>query len=471
MTSLVDYDDSDSEEPFLGKSDIVLERDEERRLRTSFTSNSDLHYDKEQTKRYTAPSCRPGELLSSNWHPQRTSEYTQQPISPPLPALQNSVAGSAKRPQHTPDLSLRPYVSKRQKLTTRAESAELNNASSFNSQATNLHLLSEVSERVRPFLGRKDKRTGLPRYVQHHLQAHQGPVNTVQWCPVPHLSHLLLSASMDKTFKVWDGAASGRCLRTCSVHCGAVRDVCWLPCGRRILSGSFDNMAAVTDVETGQVVAKVENQFKVTCLAFQPLDPSIFLCGGFSSEVKAWDSRSCKVVSVYRAGIQQTLDILFLSEGKEFVTSSDAVSRDSADRTLIAWDFRTTAKVSNQIFHERYTCPSLALYPQEDSFVAQTNGNYIAIFSAQKPYHINKRKRFEGHKVEGYAVQCEMSSDGTTLASGCSTGSMHFYDCQSAHSLLRLHAHQQACVCVSLHPVLPAVVATCDWGGEIKIWN
>lgn len=59
------------------------------------------------------------------------------------------------------------------------------------------------------------------------------------------------------------------------------------------------------------------------------------------------------MVRVYKAGIQQTLDILFLGEGKEFVTSSDVVSRDSADRTLIAWDFVTTAKISNQIFHVR----------------------------------------------------------------------------------------------------------------------
>ncbi|XP_072545960.1 WD repeat-containing protein 25 [Salminus brasiliensis] len=375
---------------------------------------------------------------------------------------------SAKRPQPTAAW-VRPYVSKRQKPVT--QSADLNKEGCSALQATNLHLLSTVSDRVHPFLERKKGRTELPKYVQHHLRAHQGPVSTVQWCPVPHLSHLLLSASMDKTFKVWDGAASGRCLQTYSVHCGAVRDACWLPCGQRIFSGSFDNTTAVTEVETGQVVAKMENQFKVTCLAFQPSDPCVFLCGGFSAEVKAWDSRSCQVIRTYKAGIQQTLDILFLGEGKEFMTSSDMVSQDSADRTLIAWDFTTTAKVSNQIFHERYTCPSLALHPLEDVFVAQTNGNYIALFSAQKPYRMNKMKRFEGHKVEGYGVQCELSSDGTLLASGSSTGSAHFYDFRSGRSLLRLHAHEQACMCVSFHPVLASVVATCDWGGEVKIWN
>lgn len=57
---------------------------------------------------------------------------------------------------------------------------------------------------------------------------------------------------MSLWLKVWDGAGSGRCLQTYSTHCGAVRDACWLPCGRRLLSGSFDNTTSVTDLETSK---------------------------------------------------------------------------------------------------------------------------------------------------------------------------------------------------------------------------
>lgn len=60
-----------------------------------------------------------------------------------------------------------------------------------------------------------------------------------------------------------------------------------------------------------------------------------------------------QVVRSYKATVQQTLDILFLQEGSEFLSSTDASSRDSADRTIIAWDFRSAAKISNQIFHVR----------------------------------------------------------------------------------------------------------------------
>lgn len=409
-----------------------------------------------------APLCLPG----------TQGKLTQLQTLPHMAQSFGDGSNTTKRP-HTVPPGVRPYIPKRQRLVTSVEKAGTKYPAEQvpGIQTRDSQILSDVSTKVKPYLAHKPGAAGIPRRLLMSLGGHQGPVNTVQWCPVPHLSHLLLSASMDKTFKVWDGAESGQCLRVYTCHSGAVRDACWTPCGRCLLTGSFDNTAVITDVETGKQVVKLDNQFKVMCVALHPSNPEIFLTGGYGSVVKAWDSRTCKVVKVYKAGIQQTLDILFLRGGVDFITSSDCVSRDSADRTLIAWDYQTTAKVSNQIYHERYTCPSLALHPLEESFIAQTNGNYVAVFSSQQPYRMNKRRRYEGHKVEGYAVQCEFSLDGTILACGSSTGSAHFYDYQNARMLHTLRAHSQPCLCVSQHPVLPATAATCDWAGEIKVWH
>jgi hypothetical protein len=45
----------------------------------------------------------------------------------------------------------------------------------------------------------------------------------------------------------------------------------------------------------GQQLVKVDNQFKVMCVALQPCDEHVFLCGGYSPVVKAWDARVSKV--------------------------------------------------------------------------------------------------------------------------------------------------------------------------------
>ncbi|XP_041614103.1 WD repeat-containing protein 25 isoform X1 [Vulpes lagopus] len=334
-----------------------------------------------------------------------------------------------------------------------------------------LCMAPRVSEFIQPYLDSQYKETTIPRKVLFHLRSHRGPVNSIQWCPVFAKSHMLLSVSMDKTFKVWNAVDSGRCLQTYSLHSEAVRAARWSPCGRRILSGGFDFALHLTDLETGTQLFSGQSDFRITTLKFHPKDHSLFVCGGFHPEVKAWDIRTGKVVRSYKATIQQTLDILFLQEGSEFLSSTDASSRDSADRTIIAWDFRSSAKISNQIFHERYTCPSLTLHPREPVFLAQTNGNYLALFSAVWPYRMSRRRRYEGHKVEGYSVGCECSPDGDLLVTGSADGRVLLYSFRTASRARTLQGHAQACVGTTFHPVLPSVLATCSWEGDIKIWH
>lgn len=48
----------------------------------------------------------------------------------------------------------------------------------------------------------------------------------------------------------------------------------------------------------GQPAVKVDNEFKVMRVVVHPSSPEVFLCGGYSSTVKAWDSRSCKVTFI-----------------------------------------------------------------------------------------------------------------------------------------------------------------------------
>lgn len=58
-----------------------------------------------------------------------------------------------------------------------------------------------VSEFIQPYLNSQYRETTVPKKVLFHLRGHRGPVNSIQWCPVFSKSHMLLSASMDKTFK------------------------------------------------------------------------------------------------------------------------------------------------------------------------------------------------------------------------------------------------------------------------------
>lgn len=57
-------------------------------------------------------------------------------------------------------------------------------------------------------------------------------------------------------FQVWDAVDEGRCLKSYFNHTGAVRAIQWSPCGRNALSGGFDFMLHLTDIETGTNILK-----------------------------------------------------------------------------------------------------------------------------------------------------------------------------------------------------------------------
>lgn len=74
-------------------------------------------------------------------------------------------------------------------------------------------------------------------------------------------------------------------------------------------------------------------------------------------------------------------------------------------------------------------------------------------------------------QVEGYAVGCECSPCGDLLVTGSADGRVLMFSFRTASRACTLQGHTQACVGTTYHPVLPSVLGTCSWGGDIKIWH
>lgn len=73
-------------------------------------------------------------------------------------------------------------------------------------------------------------------------------------------------------------------------------------------------------------------------------------------------------------------------------------------------------------------------------------------------------------QVEGYSVGCECSPDGDLLLTGSADGRILVFSFRTASRARTLHGHTQACVGATFHPVLPSMLATCSWEGDVKIW-
>ncbi len=120
---------------------------------------------------------------------------------------------------------------------------------------------------------------------------------------------------------------------------------------------------------------------------------------------------------------------------------------------------------------EAYTCPCVRCHPFDPFFVAQSNGNYIANFSSNPPFKLDKYKRYENHGVSGFPIKCNFSLNGEKLASGSSDGSIYFYDYRSSKLAGKLKAYEEPCVDVAFHPIMPNVIASCSWNGDVSVFE
>ncbi|KAH3854758.1 WD repeat-containing protein 25-like [Dreissena polymorpha] len=366
---------------------------------------------------------------------------------------------------------LRPYdkclsLNARNKAKTDKDS----HASKHTDIARKLYYVHPI---VSPHLHGKKSSCVVPSRLEWTHPGHAGACNRLQW-NIAAYSHLLVSVSMDTSVKVWNTWSQlDACVRHLRIHDKAVKDVHWNSEGRQLLTASYDRTAAITDVETGTAVNRFHHPGFVTCARFHPVEGRHFVTGT-NNVIMRWDVRTpSQPVQTYKYkdNIGQIGDIVFNMEGSVMFSCSDLVCRDSADRNLMAFEVKSGVTLSNQIYQERYTLTRLRVSPMDHQLLAQSQGNYIALFSMDRPYKMNKHRRFEGHMVQGYSVGFDLSCDGSLVYSGSSDGNIHSYNYKSGRRCKEITTGLDVVMDVACHPVLPSTLAACAWDGTVQVWT
>lgn len=307
-----------------------------------------------------------------------------------------------------------------------------------------------------------------PERISVVLDGHKRSVNGVQWST--NHAHLLASAGMDQTVCIWNvWSRDQKKARVLSCHHAAVKDVKWSPYGLFVLSCGYDCTSRLIDVERG-IETQVFNEDQVVgVVKFHPDNYNLFLSGGSKGHLKIWDVRAGKVVHQYVRNLGSILDAEFTVDAKQIISSSDVSKSNISENSIIVWDVSREIPLSNQVYGEAYTCPSIRCHPSDTKFIAQSNGNYIAIFSTKPPFGLDKYRRYEGHSVSGFPIKCNFSGDGEKVISGSSDGYIFVYDSKSCELIRKIKVYDEACVDVVFHPVMSNVVASCSWSGQVSV--
>ncbi|GLD94682.1 hypothetical protein PINS_up003306 [Pythium insidiosum] len=175
------------------------------------------------------------------------------------------------------------------------------------------------------------------------LEGHSKKVNKAAFHPT---ADLLVSASHDKTVKVWSATPTQQYspVHSLSFHSDAVVDTSIHATGDYFISASLDATWGFADIRSGKLVSRrylngdredlksANASNEALCVAFHP-DGGIFGTGAKNKLVQMWDVKSMENVVTFD-GHQGAVNCLTFSEnGYQLATGSQ-------DGTINVWDLR-----------------------------------------------------------------------------------------------------------------------------------
>ncbi|KAF5377481.1 hypothetical protein D9615_005113 [Tricholomella constricta] len=303
----------------------------------------------------------------------------------------------------------------------------------------------------------------IPKVCIHTWTGHTQGVSVIR--TFPETGHLLLSGSMDTKIKLWDVYTHGNCLRTFHGHTKAVKDVSFSNDGRQFLSCGYDRQMKLWDTETGQCLKRFSNGKIPYVVRFHPDEDKqhIFLAGMSDKKIIQYDMNSGEITQEYDQHLGPVNTITFVDENRRFVTTSD-------DKTIRAWDFDIPVVIKYIAEPHMHSMPAVTLHPSKKYFAAQSLDNQILIYSTDN-FRQNRKKRFAGHSVAGYACEVGFSPDGKWISSGDGEGNVVFWDWKTGRIKSRLKAHSKVVIAHEWLPHETSKVITASWDGLIKLWD
>jgi len=279
----------------------------------------------------------------------------------------------------------------------------------------------------------------------------------------------VLSASSDKTVKLWD-IASGREIRTFSGHKSTVRSVAFSPDGKRFISGSYDNTVKLWDIASGQELRTFSGHTEwVSSVAFSP-DGKRLLSGtgkgtGIANsgkgEIKLWDAESGKEIKSFPGHSQGINSVAFSPDGKTVVSGSH-------DKTIKLWDVASGRELRTFSGHKDYVW-SVAFSPDGKRLVSGSMEGAIKLWDIASGQEI---LTLSGHAggFQGGVRSVAFSPNGRQILSGSGDQKVKLWDAASGQELRTFLGNSGFVWSVAFGPDGTQILSGYA-NGAIKLWD
>ncbi|QPG95801.1 hypothetical protein C2857_002139 [Epichloe festucae Fl1] len=305
----------------------------------------------------------------------------------------------------------------------------------------------------------------IPKKQIHSWKDHTMAVTALQF--FPGSGHLLLSASADTTVRIRDTYHDKELLRSYSGHSKAVSDICFNTSGTQFLSASYDRTIKLWDTETGGCISKFTTGKTPHVIKFNTNaeHATEFLAGMSDKKIIQFDTRTPnEIVQEYDHHLAAINTITFVDHNRRFITTSD-------DKSLRAWDYNIPVPIKYIAEPDMYPMTNAAPHPSGKYVAFQSSDNQILVYGANDKFRQNRKKSYRGHNNAGLAIGLDCSPDGQFLASGDSGGFVCLWDWKTCKMYHKLKAGTQAITCVKWHPQETSKIVSAGLDGEIRYWD
>jgi WD40 repeat protein len=329
----------------------------------------------------------------------------------------------------------------------------------LHSRLVHLNELSDLcqvleAELTRPYLTSWHSLPDLPHPAL--IRTLQGHTSWVNGCAVSPRGDYIVSASNDRTLKVWD-ARTGAVRFTLEGHTGPVRGCAVSPQGDFIVSASDDWTLKVWDARTGAVRFTLEGHTDwVRGCAVSP-QADFIVSASHDWTLKVWDSRTGAVRFTLEGHTSRVRGCAVSPQG-DFIVSA------SHDWTLKVWDAHTGA-VHFTLEGHTGLVNGCAVSPQGDFIVSASSDRTLKVWDSRTGA---LRFTLEGHtdSVNG----CAVSPQGDFIVSASWDQTLKVWDARTGAVRFTLEGHTDSVRGCAVSSQGDFIVSA-SWDQTLKLWS
>ena len=296
----------------------------------------------------------------------------------------------------------------------------------------------------------------LQRGIGGYERTLTGHASSVYGCTVTSDGKRLISASWDKTLKVWD-LGSGHQLLTLKGHTAEVTACVLLPDEQRVLSASADMTLRLWDLASGRELETLHSHTgEITCLAVFP-DGYRVVSGARDKTLKIWDLRTGQVLMTLKGHLSWVAACGVLAGGERIVSGS-------WDKTLKLWDVATGRELATLSGHAAGV-RTLAVFPDGRRVISGAEDHTLKLWDLTAGQELTA---YQGHTAG--VTSCTVLPDGRRMVSTAKDKTLRVWDVQSGQALATLQGHSAwVTACAALPDGRQVASGSDDY--SIKIWD